>query len=159
MREWARRKGVKPADIAAIDPTPHATMGDWCVERVRISERRIEEALAPTESASDSIPTVLINHFPPRNDLIRLVRIFRFGPWCGTRSTETWARRYGAKAVVYGHLHLPATDHLAGVRYEEVSLGYPRERGVERAPRTYLREILPGPTDEERHSGPRWHAP
>ncbi len=152
--EWARRSGVNPVDVSAIDPSPHATVGDWCAERLRISEERIVGALA--RIADGPIPTVLINHFPLRADLIRLVRIFRFGPWCGTRSTERWARRFGAKVVVHGHLHMPATDWRGAVRYEEVSLGYPRERKADRSPISYLREILPGAIDPPRPRGPQW---
>jgi hypothetical protein len=42
----------------------------------------------------------------------------------------------------YGHLHIPRTTWEDGVRFEEVSLGYPREwrRGPLRPP---LRRILP----------------
>jgi hypothetical protein len=35
--------------------------------------------------------------------------------------------RNQAGAVVYGHLHIPRTTWHDGVRFEEVSLGYPGE--------------------------------
>ena len=47
----------------------------------------------------------------------------------------------GARAVVYGHLHIPRTTWYDGVRFEEVSLGYPREwraRGGPGRPRPIL---------------------
>ena len=50
-----------------------------------------------------------------------------FAQWCGTVLTADWHRRFRAAAVVYGHLHIPRTTHYDGVRFEEVSLGYPRE--------------------------------
>ena len=52
--------------------------------------------------------------------------------------------RYRATAVVSGHLHLRTTLWRHGVRYEEVSLGYPRDWHPERGIDWYLREILPG---------------
>ena len=50
----------------------------------------------------------------------------RFTIWCGTRRTADWHRRFRAAAVVYGHLH-PKLRLLDGVRFHEVSLGYPRQ--------------------------------
>jgi hypothetical protein len=67
----------------------------------------------------------------------------RFSLWCGTRRTEAWGRRFRARAVVSGHLHLRTTLWRHGVRYEEVSLGYPRDWRRERGIAAYLREILP----------------
>lgn len=46
--------------------------------------------------------------------------------------------------VIYGHIHLRGTTRLDGVRFEEVSLGYPkqwRRRALAmRAPRQILPE-------------------
>ena len=50
-----------------------------------------------------------------------------FALWCGTTKTEDWHVRYRAEIAVYGHLHIPRTTEADGVRFEEVSLGYPRE--------------------------------
>ena len=44
-----------------------------------------------------------------------------------------------------GHLHVRTTDWIDGVRFEEVSLGYPRHWRRDRGIDGYLREILPGP--------------
>jgi hypothetical protein len=55
--------------------------------------------------------------------------------WCGTVHNADWRRRY--RAAGYGHLHIPRTTHYDGLRFEEVSLGYPREwrrRGGEPQP-------------------------
>ena len=41
--------------------------------------------------------------------------------------TAGWHTRFNAAAVVYGHLHIPRTTMYDGVRFEEVSVGYPRE--------------------------------
>jgi len=71
-----------------------------------------------------------------------------FSIWCGTRRTEDWHRRFDARVVVSGHLHIRTTRFRDGVRFEEVSLGYPRQWKRERGLAPYFREILPG------HSAP-----
>jgi hypothetical protein len=50
-----------------------------------------------------------------------------FAPWCGTELTARWHRLFPAIAVVYGHLHIPRTTTYDDVRFEEVSVGYPRQ--------------------------------
>jgi hypothetical protein len=73
----------------------------------------------------------------------------RFSIWCGTKKTEDWHTKFKAKVVVSGHLHVRRTDWKDGTRFEECSLGYPRqwkeclERGLDI--NDMLREILPGP--------------
>ena len=72
---------------------------------------------------------------------------------CGTRSsrsgaapsrTADWHLRFNAAAVVYGHLHIPRTTWYDGVRFEEVSLGYPREwQAAWHGDPGRLRQILP----------------
>ena len=92
-----------------------------------------------------ALATVLVNHFPLRYDLARLPAIPRFTLWCGTRRTEDWHTRFRAIAVISGHLHIPSTRHRDGVRFEEVSVGYPRQWASELGLESKLREILPGP--------------
>jgi hypothetical protein len=46
--------------------------------------------------------------------------------------------------VVYGHLHQRATHMRDGVRFEEVSLGYPPDWDQAQGLQGYLREVLPG---------------
>ena len=70
-----------------------------------------------------------------------LPRIPRFSIWCGTRATEEWHRRYPIDTVVYGHLHMRETHTLDGVRFEEVSLGYPKQWNAARGVGHYLRKI------------------
>ena len=54
-----------------------------------------------------------------------------------------------------------ATDYQDGVRFEEVSLGYPQQWQQANGMKAYLREILPGsarPSAAEQVSaGPFWH--
>jgi hypothetical protein len=77
-----------------------------------------------------------------REDLAKLPRIPRFSIWCGTRRTEDWHLRFNATVVVSGHLHIRSTSHRDGVRFEEVSLGYPRQWSDLITPDHCVREIL-----------------
>ena len=67
----------------------------------------------------------------------------RFSIWCGTTRTEDWHTRFRARAVVFGHLHIPRTFYEDGVAFEEVSLGYPRQWANRR--RDPIRQIWPRP--------------
>ncbi|MEX1032208.1 MAG: metallophosphoesterase [Cellvibrionaceae bacterium] len=147
--EWAVESGVMCQDEYQIDPAPFASKADWCRARLRYSVQRLTQC-------STDMPLVLVNHFPLRYDLVRTMRIPRFSIWCGTRETEDWHRRYGASVVVSGHLHMRATDFRDGVRFEEVSLGYPRDWKREQGVHHYFREILPGPLQGYHHAGPFW---
>jgi 3',5'-cyclic AMP phosphodiesterase CpdA len=135
--EWARRAGVVGADEFLLHPDPYDSRDAWCDARISYSERRLG-------ALTDEHRVVLISHFPLRRDLVRLGRIPRFSLWCGTDRTADWHRRFRAAVVVSGHVHVPATDWRDGVRFEEVSLGVPREWECRPAP-PRLREILPGP--------------
>jgi len=146
---WARQTGVVCGDEFMLDPSPFRSRIEWCHARVAATEARLDALPAGSR-------TVLVNHWPLRGDLARPPRIPRFSIWCGTTATEDWARRYRARAVVSGHLHLRTTLWRHGVRYDEVSLGYPRDWWPERGLAYYLREILPGTSaDALRFTPPR----
>ncbi len=72
-------------------------------------------------------------------------------------ATEDWHRRYRARLVISGHLHMRATDWRDGVRFEEVSLGYPRQWDAAKGAPHYLRQVLPGPDAPAPDAGPVWH--
>lgn len=147
--DWALEEGIRSTDEWWLATDPWPRMDDWCAARLEIAERRL---------AAASGPIVLVNHYPLRRDLVRLFRIPRFTPWCGTRRTEDWHTRFPVRVVVSGHLHMRATDWRDGVRFEEVSLGYPRHWRPERTVEGYLRPILPGPDRPEATvEGPIWH--
>ncbi len=133
---WARERGVGCADEQFLDPGPWPSRAAWCAGRCAATAARLE-ALPPVGR------TVLVNHWPLRYDLARPPRIPRFSLWCGTTRTEDWGRRFRARAIVSGHLHLRTTLWRDGVRYEEVSLGYPRDWSQDRGLDWYLRQILP----------------
>jgi 3',5'-cyclic AMP phosphodiesterase CpdA len=119
--------GVVCTDEMLLHPDPHASREAWCATRLAITQRRLADRDA-------SMPTVLVNHFPLVRAPTRVLRYPEFAQWCGTERTASWHVRYGAAAVVYGHLHIPRTTWYDGVRFDEVSLGYPREwrrRGTE----------------------------
>jgi 3',5'-cyclic AMP phosphodiesterase CpdA len=150
----AARSGVVCADELLLHPDPHPSREAWCQARVEISARRLAEV-------PERYRMVAISHFPLRQDLVFLPRVPLFSPWCGTRATEDWHRRFRAKVVVSGHLHVPGTSWRDGVRFEEVSFGYPRDWARTSANGLRLREVLPaegisepGP-QTDRASGPR----
>jgi hypothetical protein len=135
--DWARESGVVSGDELMLDPAPWPSRTAWCHARCDATQARLE-------ALPGGARTILINHWPLRYDLARPPRVPRFSIWCGTSRTEDWGERFHAAAVVNGHLHLRTTMVRRGVRYEEVSLGYPRDWRHERGIDWYLREILPG---------------
>ncbi|RMH20503.1 MAG: metallophosphoesterase [Acidobacteria bacterium] len=140
---WAQREDVLCTDELLLHPDPYPSRQAWCAARCALTARRLE-AIDP------ALDTVLINHWPLRYDLVNLPRIPRFSPWCGTRASEDWHRRFRARVVVSGHLHVRGTAWRDGVRFEEVSLGYPRQWDPARGIDAYLRPILPGPMGASR---------
>jgi 3',5'-cyclic AMP phosphodiesterase CpdA len=135
--ERAYEAGVVCVDEFLLDPEPYPSRQAWCEARVLEAEDRLVEV-------EPALPAVLVNHFPLLVEPTRVLRHPEFAQWCGTTRTADWHRRFRATAVVYGHLHIPRTTWHDGVRFEEVSLGYPRERrggwGSDRGPRQILPE-------------------
>jgi 3',5'-cyclic AMP phosphodiesterase CpdA len=134
----AHQAGVVCVDEFLLHPDPYPSREAWCAARVRETEARLQDRPA-------GIPTVLVNHFPLLDGPTRLLHHPEFAQWCGTRLTADWHRRFDAAAVVYGHLHIPVTSWYDGVRFEEVSLGYPREWSARSWRPPGLRAILPTP--------------
>jgi predicted phosphodiesterase len=114
----ARRAGVIPADEGRLHADPYPSVAAWCRDRVAATERRL--------AAVDG-PVVLASHWPLLCDPVRELRHQAYAPWCGTTLTADWHVRHQAAACVYGHLHIPRGTRHDGVRFEEVSVGYPRE--------------------------------
>ncbi len=135
---WAAQENLLCSDEVLLHADPYSDKASWCAARCQAAEPRLAAAAAQG-------PLVLINHYPLRYDLAVLPAIPRFSIWCGTRRTEDWHRRFNAHAVVYGHLHIRGTYDRDGVRFEEVSLGYPQNYDPARPVASYLRQILPGP--------------
>jgi len=135
--EWAEESGVLCTDEELLHPDPYVSRSQWCAERCRYTEERL------VREAGRNIPMVLINHFPLRREMADLKRFPRFSLWCGTYRTEDWHTRFPVSVVVYGHMHIRGTHYRDGVRFEEVSFGYPRDWTHKRGMNYYLREILP----------------
>jgi 3',5'-cyclic AMP phosphodiesterase CpdA len=132
----AYETGIVCSDEAVLHPDPYPSMDAWCHARVKETERRLA-ALPP------GTPTVLVSHFPLTREPTRVLKYPEFALWCGTERTADWHLRFNAKAVVYGHLHIPGTTWQDGVRFEEVSLGYPEELNHNPERPRSLRQILP----------------
>ncbi|WP_433528754.1 metallophosphoesterase family protein [Micromonospora sp. CA-263727] len=135
----AYRTGIVCTDEFLLHPDPYPSRSAWCAQRVAETGRRLAEA-------DDGLPTVLVNHWPLVREPTRVLRYPIFAQWCGTEATADWHRRFRTAAVVYGHLHIPRTTWYDGVRFEEVSVGYPREWRPRPAPPAW-RRILPAGTE------------
>lgn len=138
----ARERRVVASDEFLIDPGPFADAAAWCRDRLVATTTRLA-GLDPAH------PTVLVNHWPLLRDPTRVLRHPDFALWCGTEQTADWHRRYRARVSVYGHLHIPRTSVHDGVRFEEVSLGYPREWNGRGRPEPLTRQILPDPEEPQ----------
>jgi hypothetical protein len=127
--------GIRSADEDLLAANPYATCDEWCAARVEYTEERLK-------AISRDVRLIVANHFPLRGDLAVLPRIPRFSIWCGTTKTDHWDRRFNLEAAVYGHLHLRSSRQIGGVRFEEVSLGYPKQWSPAKPITDYLRRIL-----------------
>ncbi|MEV4490825.1 metallophosphoesterase [Micromonospora coxensis] len=134
----AYRTGIVCTDEFMLHPDPYPDRAQWCAARVAGTARRLA-------GRDPALPTVLVNHWPLVRDPTRVLRYPIFAQWCGTEASADWHRRFDAVAVVYGHLHIPRTTWHDGVRFEEVSVGYPREWRQRSVPPGRLRRILPAP--------------
>lgn len=140
---YARKTGLVFADEYLLHPDPYRSRQEWCRARVEYTERRL------TDEVPDGMRTVLISHWPLHRGPTRLLRHQHLAMWCGTDLTADWHTRFRAAVAVYGHLHIPLTLRFDDVRFEEVSLGYPREWNARPRPPEPLRAIIPGDPDRK----------
>ncbi|PSN65285.1 metallophosphoesteras-like protein [Corynespora cassiicola Philippines] len=144
---WAREKDIEATDEHLLHPDPYPSRIDWCNALVARTEEKLSAAL----EAHPNVRLIIVGHWPLREDLVKIALVPRFSLWCGTKKTNDWHKRFNAKVVVSGHLHVRRTDWIDGTRFEEVSWGYPRqwkdcaERGLDI--NDMMREILPGPNE------------
>jgi 3',5'-cyclic AMP phosphodiesterase CpdA len=132
---YAYETGVVCTDEHFLHPDPYPTRDAWCRARVAEAQRRLD-------TYDSDIPFVLVNHWPLVREPTAVLHYPEFAQWCGTELTADWHTRYRTAAVVYGHLHIPRSTVYAGVPFEEVSLGYPREWRRRGLPETLARPIL-----------------
>ncbi|PSK88094.1 3',5'-cyclic AMP phosphodiesterase CpdA [Murinocardiopsis flavida] len=137
---YAHETGVVCTDEFLLHPDPHPTRDAWCAARVAYTEQRLG-------AVADERPTVLIDHYPLVRDPMDILYYPEFAQWCGTVRTADWHTRFNAVAMVYGHLHIPRLTHYDGVRFHEVSVGYPREWKRRPQPASRLHPVLPAPAD------------
>ncbi|RJQ78850.1 metallophosphoesterase [Pseudonocardiaceae bacterium YIM PH 21723] len=126
--------GVVCTDEHVLFPDPYPSREAWCAQRLEYSEQRLSEVDGPT---------ILVNHWPTVRQPTEVLYFPVFAQWCGTVESADWHTRFNAECVVYGHLHIPRTTEYDGVRFEEVSVGYPREWKRHNLKRGTLRQILP----------------
>ena len=138
--EMAYNTGVVCSDERLLHPDPWPSREAWCWSRIDETEQRLA-------SLGTDLPLIFVNHFPLVREPTRVLRYPPFAQWCGTDRTHDWHRKYHAAAVVYGHLHIPRTTWYDGVRFEEVSTGYPREWRRRDAQPGVPRQILPAPVE------------
>ncbi|WP_454199296.1 metallophosphoesterase family protein [Nocardia sp. Marseille-Q1738] len=134
----AERANAVATDEHLLKTEPYRDAADWCDARIDYTGRRLA-AVRP------DMPLILVNHFPLRREPTRVLLRSEFALWCGTERTACWHREYNVACVVYGHLHIRRTDYFDGVRFEEVSLGYPREWKYAGPPDPLLTQIIPRP--------------
>ncbi|TDC98732.1 metallophosphoesterase [Saccharopolyspora terrae] len=132
----AHESGVVCTDEFLLHPDPYPSRDAWCRARVDHSEKRLAEC-------DPDLPTVLVNHYPLVRQPTDVLWYPEFAQWCGTVRTADWHVRHRAAAAIYGHLHIPRTTFYDGVRFQEVSIGYPREWKRRGLPDEPLRRVFP----------------
>ena len=135
---WAAATNSVCTDEYLLHPDPFPDRASWCGDLCA-------RAAARLEACPPDIPKVLVNHFPLEEEHAVLPKVPRFTPWCGTRLTCGWHRRFNACAVVHGHLHTRRTHWTDGIPFQEASLGYPDQWDHERGMGAYLREVVVAP--------------
>jgi 3',5'-cyclic AMP phosphodiesterase CpdA len=133
----AYESGLVCMDELLLHPDPYDGRGAWCEARIKQTEQRLA-GLDPR------FPLVLVNHYPLVREPTRVLGYQQFAQWCGTERTADWHLVFNVAAVVYGHLHIRRTTWHDGVRFMDVSLGYPREQAG-RGGKTGPCQVLPYP--------------
>jgi 3',5'-cyclic AMP phosphodiesterase CpdA len=134
--EYANETGIVCNDEFLLHPDPYPSREAWCRARVAETARRLAEL-------PGDLPLIPVNHYPLDRHPTDVLWHPEFAMWCGTSLTADWHRRFRVDTMVYGHLHIPRTTWHEGVRFEEVSVGYPREWRRRAQPPGRLRRILP----------------
>jgi EmrB/QacA subfamily drug resistance transporter len=127
--DYAYTTGVVSSDELLLRPEPYADRESWCADRLAETERRLG-------SIPPSMPTVLVSHWPLLRRATAAMTAPELAQWCGTEGTADWHTRFRAVVAIHGHVRDPGTSYHDGVRFEEVSLGYPRDwKGRDDRPR------------------------
>lgn len=113
--------------------------GERCAAPISATERQLHQV-------AGELPLVLVYGRALVRRPTELMPHQEYARWCGTVRTVDGRTRFGAAAVVHGHLRVPRSTVDDGAPSEQVSLGYPRESqryGLRPDP---ARQILPRPT-------------
>ena len=78
--EWAKEHDVLATDEMLLHPDPYPTRQDWCAALIEKEEKK----LAAARADHPDLPLIIINHWPLRQDLVKLTLVPRFRIWCGT---------------------------------------------------------------------------
>jgi 3',5'-cyclic AMP phosphodiesterase CpdA len=142
--DHGRETGVYCTDEFLLHPDPHPSKQAWFEDRLQLTQARLEAI--PSDRR-----TVLVSHWPLNRLPTTILHYPHFAMWCGADRTADWHLRYRAAVAVYGHLHIPVSYELDDVRFEEVSLGYPREWAKrEQQPPEPIRRIDPADPSRSR---------
>ena len=135
---WAKEGRAACADEMYLNPAPYPSREAWCQVLCARAEARLA-ALDPL------LPTVLVNHYPPApRPCADAAHPAVFAVVWNICDDLIGQRGFARKTVIYGHLHIRRTDDWDGVRYEEVSLGYPKHWDQGAGVQAYLRRIFAG---------------
>jgi predicted phosphodiesterase len=134
----AYETGVVCSDESLLHPDPYPSREAWCWARIEATERRLADR-------DPDLKVLFVSHYPLVREPTRVLWYPQFAQWCGTTRTHDWHLKFNAAAVVYGHLHIPRVTWYDGVRFEEVSIGYPREWQRRATRPGQPRQILPPP--------------
>ena len=134
----AQAAGIVCTDEHLLHADPLESRDDWCRARVKYTEQRLMDL-----DLTDDHRLVLVNHYPLVRDPTFVLRHPEFAQWCGTELTADWHVRFPVELMIYGHLHIPRTTEYDGVRFEEVSVGYPREWRPRAQQGPWPRQVLP----------------
>ena len=118
---WAAESGVRCADEDLLEPVAVSDAPGLVRGAAGAHRGAAGRDSAPTRASSSSIT----GRCAAITRCCRASRGFRSG--AARARPRHGTRRYAIDMVVYGHLHMRSTRKLDGVRFEEVSLGYPKQ--------------------------------
>ena len=90
------------------------------------------------------LPVISFSHFLPRRELLPPVEYLRFKSLyrvAGSTALDQQVRSINSTTHIFGHSHINWDETIAGVRYIQNALSYPKER--RRYPRPTIKQIWP----------------
>ncbi|MFJ5047174.1 hypothetical protein [Streptomyces sp. NPDC088719] len=115
------------------------TGGERCAAPISATERQLQHVVG-------ELPLVLVYDRALVRRPTEVVPHQDYAHWRGTVRTVDGRTRFGAPAVIHGHLPVPRSTVDDGAPSEQVSLSYPRESQRCGLRPDLARQILPRPT-------------